>query len=368
MNTSNYRGQMVGTLQLIYSPGCPPVLWAESPNDIPAWDWTRSDLSPFEARIKTPEEAKLGYSEIVRNLDGEDPKPRRRAEATWGYPRLVREHPGHRHYKLFRGSVLNTIAGLWKYASQPNWDKPKSKFRQRILKIVPEIGLLRPSDDAPIKYGANFEADTLSAWRERSLDFFIRREFINYLEDHKTDFPLETQFWDQFREEKAKTTKFQPPHEFQGFWMTPETELGQRWFQESSKWEGVFQRWERDSTQPTKAFKANPVQNVKEARALMRLEYMKEFLGFARGAIELELSPDGSKFDAKYKGGSWGWSLYELTQLCDAKDLRYCKCGNWFPSDHGNDVYCSTKCSERFKKRRNRNRKRLESVAIFDQL
>jgi hypothetical protein len=350
MKTNDYRGNLSG-ISFEYDPACPPVIWAETPEDVPPWDWTRtvSSINPFVCFSEPPE--------VVKTFSvWEDSRP---AHPAWGYPRLVREHPGSVNREPFHGQVITKIAKLWKLTEGSNWREIGSRFRMQVQKIVQEVGLLRPSENTPTKYGQNLEADTIHAWFRVSLELFVWLEFLKLLEDAKNDFPLSSDFWYNIRKNHASARQIKEDEDFSltwwmpkeakkgqdfsGLWFMPESTFGQQWFSVS--------QWENE-------FIAKKIENFRDARILIANEFMKQFIGMAGDLIKIRPSDNQKGLTAFVRAGAWAWSLYELAQLYGAFELRVCICGNPFAKGHGNTKYCSITCREKYKKRR------LKTVAI----
>jgi hypothetical protein len=344
MKSNDYRGNLLG-ISFEYEPACPPVIWAEAPQDVPPWDWTRTNTSinPFLFLPISREfaETHLGWEES------------RDAHEAWGYPRLVREHPGTCDRTPFQGLVVSKIAKLWELTKEKNWREVGSKFRNQVLKTVHEVGLLRPSEDTPTKRSSNIEADTIQTWFCVSLELFVWLEFLRLLENAKNNFPLSSDFWNDIRENYATAQQIkegenfsltwwvpreaQRDQDFTGWWFMPEPTFGQQWFSAL--------HWENE-------FIAKKVTNFRDACNLIAKEFMKQFIKVAGDSVKLRPSQNGQGFTVFVRAGAWAWSLYELAQLYAALELQVCACGKPFSKGHGNIKYCSTTCRERYKKRR----------------
>jgi hypothetical protein len=289
-----------------YRAARPAVEWAESASDIGVVDWTQhGDARAFS---------------VTKYVDAQDQLILKHAQPiifrepiekqSLGYPRLTRSHPYVVRPIEASRSVVHEIAYLWKYAKRSGCEQRDSMFRGKVISAVARVGLLDPSG----------RQDTLSDWLRSAWVTALWLEYLKNLDANKDGKGLNQ-------------------------WKLLEEDFGQR----------VSDYWVSDAAfqEHTTAMESliSKTENLNDLKLSLSRYFMQTFL--ERATSQLTVNPEGA---IGVSCGSLDWAFFDLSKLYGAGTLVACQCGSMIAPEHGNTVYCSNRCEERYKKRRARAR------------
>jgi hypothetical protein len=319
-------------LRLEYHPAQPPVRWADTPDDVPPWDWTRNDVPGLWGCLLYPAEKakRLDRWEDSKSIPG------------LSLPRLVRDHPGHvvhPNFQTEKPRVWREVAKLWPLASKTDWQTPGSEFRNAITELVPRIGLMH-ADHQSVPGG-----ETLHAWREFVMEMHFWREFPRELEAI-----IEMSGIDGFGDVMRKS---------QGWFLS----------EDGYSWDHPHRSEDTDRLFNLIGLAAGEGHKAKtnlEVLKAVGAYYYTQFVALIDGQLKTR-NPSG-KIDGAFWvwTGSRFWAWYELAQEFSAGDRRICKwhkCRDLFTPPYGNEKFCSKKCLQNHTQnaKRARKKQRLEN-------
>jgi hypothetical protein len=175
-----------------YRPARVPVIWAETFEEIPPWDWRRG-TSPTQAWSGTREE--VASRSFFINV-----KP---APESIIFPCLVRDHACFVDLEPTPQNVSLTMAGLWEQARLKSPTDPDSSegFRNAIPAVAERVGLL--SQGNPRGGG-----EAISDWAYAAQEAHFWRELAVLLREARDGetYPLPLEFWDDARHEMGLKT------------------------------------------------------------------------------------------------------------------------------------------------------------------
>lgn len=317
-------GQMGGHPSVSFSleyhyAGC-AVRWAEGPEDLEPFDWTRNPslywsevsgnvpdggLDAFAARRKpNPYQDDLALP-VPDNLE---------------YPRLARVHPFQTGAKQSL-PVYRVFRNLWKLAEKEG-GKPGPRFRKGVIEAVPHIGLIDP-------YGTG---DTLEGWWSAALRVHVLLEILTWVEDQTE---INQADWDVFI----------------SVWVDWERNADGHFLEPS--------RWERKDFKAQTALRSirqhtGSAQEVKNKYAHELLENVQIMLKqkhtrFTPGKVEVFT-------------GSYRWAMLELSDVFSNGNRKDCAAEDCKIPFIGRTRYCSSTCEERSAKKRKRDRAKARVV------